>query len=104
MEDEKLERIALLATITGLILIIILMPKYEAVDAHHLTENDNKAYLEGTITRKSYNEETGWSYLEINTCKNTKSFHKGEIPREEGEIIYIQGTYQDNVFSIKKYK
>jgi len=104
VKDNELERIALIATIIGLILILIMMPKYEPVDAHYLTNDDNNAYLEGTIVKKSYNDETGWSYLEINTCKNTKSFYNGEIPLQEKEKIHIQGTYQNNVFNIKKYK
>jgi hypothetical protein len=104
MKDEQLERIALIATISGLLLILLLMPKYEAVDAHYLTEDENKAYLKGTITRKTYNNESGWSYAEIETCRNTKSFYEGEIEKETGEEIHIQGSYHDNKFSIKTYK
>ena len=80
------------------------MPKYEAVDAHYLTENDNNAFLEGTIKRKNYNEESGWSFLEIRTYKTTKSFYKGNVTKKEGDTIHIKGSYHEGTFSIKEYK
>lgn len=104
MKDSELERIALIAIIAGLLLILIVMPKYEAIDAHYLTEDDNKAFLEGRIQRKSYGEESGWSVLEIKTEKTTTSFYEGKINKEEGEKIYIKGSYHDGTFTIKEYK
>lgn len=104
MKDEELERLALLATIAGLILIIIIMPKYEFVDAHYLTENDNKAFLEGTINKKTYSEETGWSAIEITTKKTTTSFYEGKINKEEGDTIHLKGNYHEGTFTIKEYK
>ena len=104
MEDTQLERLALLTIIVGLILIMIMMPAYDAVDAHYLQENDNKAFLEGTIQRNSYREESGWSALEIRTEKITTSFYEGKIDKKEGEKIYIKGSYHDETFTIKEYK
>ena len=104
MQEEELERLALLAIIAGLLLVLVIMPKYEYKDAHHLTENDNKAYLEGTINTKRYSEETGWSIIEITTTKTTTSFYKGEINKKEGDTIHIKGSYHEGTFTIKEYK
>ena len=104
MSDEELERLALIATIAGLIIIPIIMPKYEPINAHYLTKDDQHAYIQGTILKKNYNNETNWTRLEINTCKNTTAFIKENIKKEEGEKIYIQGSYTNKVFNIKTYK
>jgi len=104
MNDEILERIALITIILGLILGYILMLDFKPKDAHYLNKEDKNAYLEGTITKKRYNNESGWSMLEIKTCKNTTSFYKGTIQKKEQDKIYIQGTYDGNTFSINKYK
>jgi len=104
MKDETLERIALLTIIAGLILGYILVLDFKPTNAHYLTTEDNNAYLEGIINKKRYNEESGWSMLEITTCKNTTSFYKGEINKNEKDKIYIQGTFDGDKFSINKYK
>jgi len=104
MNDEILERIALVTIILGLILGYILVLDFEPKDAHYLTTEDNNAYLEGTITKKRYNNESGWSMMEIKTCKSTKSFYKGEIKKGEQDKIYIKGTYNGETFIIDNYK
>ena len=80
------------------------MPPYEAADAHYLQEDDNNAFLEGTIRRNTYSEESGWSVLEIKTQKTTTSFYKGKINKDEGDTIHIKGSYYDGTFTIKEYK
>ena len=104
MKDTELERIALLSIIAGLALIILIMPKYEPIDAHYLTTDDNNAFLKGEIIRTSHNEESGWSVLEIKTKKTTTSFYEGKIEKNKGETIHIKGTYRDGKFTIEEYK
>ncbi len=104
MRDDQIERIALISIIAGLLLILIIMPKYEAVDAHYLTENDNNAYLKGTITRKNYNEDSKWSFIEIRSCRDMNSFYEGEINKTQGDEIKVKGSYYEGTFTIEEYK
>ncbi|MFP4567778.1 MAG: hypothetical protein ACLFN8_02440 [Candidatus Woesearchaeota archaeon] len=104
MDDIILERLALLAIIFGLLLVLFLMPKYDFVDAHFLFEDDNKAFLEGEILRLSYSESNGWSFVEIKSCRTFDAFFEGEVNKSLEDTIFIKGSYYDDAFSIKEYK
>lgn len=104
MRDEQLETIALITIILGLTILFFVALNYEKKDAHYLFEDDNNAYLEGTIKRKNHNEETKWTYLEIESCRTIKAFHEGNIEKQTEDTIKIQGTYYNEAFTIKKYE
>lgn len=103
VKDEELEQLALIAIIAGLLLLLIIMPKYEPVDAHYLFDDDNHAFLEGTIMKNSYGE-SGWTFLELRSCRTFDAFFEGEITHEVGNTIHVQGAYFNDAFSIKEFK
>ena len=104
MDDVLLERLALFASLAGLLLIFIIMPKYEPVDAHFLFSDDSNSFLKGNISRISYNNDSGWSFIEIYSCRTFNSFYKGSLDKVRGDVIFVQGSFYNDVFSVENYK
>ncbi len=104
MDDLYLERLALIAIIVGLLVLLFLMPSYEFVDAHYLFEDDNRAFLEGEIKKISFSDESGWSFIEVESCRVMDGFFEGEIDRGVDDVIFIKGSFVDGSFNIDEYK
>ena len=103
MDDLILERLALIAIIIGLLILLFLMP-YEFIDAHYLFEDDNNAFLEGEVKRITYNDESDWSAVEILSCREFTGFFEGKIEKNVGDNIFVKGSYFDDSFNINEYE
>ena len=103
MRDETLELLGLIGILIGMIVAYFLVLDYEPVDAFYFDEDDN-AFIEGTIKRKSYNPDSGWTYLEVYSCREFKAFYEGEILKGEGDEVMVKGRVEKGVLSAESIK
>jgi hypothetical protein len=101
MKDELLESLALVAIILGLGITFFFVLDYEPADVVLVSEDDN-AYVQGIITRKSYNEGSGWTYLEVHACRDVKVFYEGETGYGDGESMRATGAFKDGKMTAEK--
>ena len=99
MNDETLEVISLLTIMFGLVIAFFFVLDYEPVDAFYLNSDDSNAYFSGEIMRKSFNNESGYSHLEIKGCRTFDAFYEGVI-ETEGNISF-SGELREGKFTIK---
>jgi hypothetical protein len=100
VKDETIERLGLISIIIGLATLFYLVLDYEYVDAFYV-EEDERAYYEGFIVEKRFNEDTGWLYLEVEACKSIKAFKEGDIPKDVGDNALIRGSFKNGFFSVE---
>lgn len=102
MNDNSLEILALIAIIFGLIIAFFFVLDYEPTDGFFLNKDDSNIYFSGEVIKKSYNFESGYTFLELNACRTFNAFYEGEIGN--GSKISFSGEYNEGVFSIKQIR
>lgn len=103
MKDKTLETIALILIITGIIILGYIVLTQQQTNIF-FKENTNNGYLQGTLTKKTFSEDSGFSYAEIYSCQQFSGFYEGNINITKGQKISVKGTYDGESLFIDDYK
>jgi len=104
MNDSTLEIISIVSIIAGLILGFILIFDYTPADSFFLEEDDDNAFVEGIILKKSFNYKKNYSSLKIYGCKSFDAYSEKNISKKINESIKIYGSFSDKLFIVEKYE
>jgi hypothetical protein len=100
ISDSLLEIVSLGLIIIGILLCFLFVLDNNPADAFFLVEDDQNAYLKGTVVKTSYNSNTDSTYLKISSCRIFNSYYNGDVSSLQGDVL-IKGTYFEGAFNIE---
>lgn len=104
MKDSTIEIISLVSIIAGLLLGFFIVFDYTPADSFFLEEDDDNAYVEGIILKKSINNKENYSMLIVYGCKTFDVYSEVNISKKINESIILYGSFSDKLFIVEKYK
>lgn len=103
MKDSTLETIALLTITLGLFIAFAFVLDFEPADAHFLDEDENNAFIQGKILENHFSNNSGWSYLKIDSCRIFEAYYEGEVLLEKDSEISVKGSLYDGTFTVEEF-
>ena len=61
-------------------------------------------FFNAYVNKVYFNNNSGWSYLELNGCRTFDAFYNGDLSSFSFSNISVKGSFIDNVFSIASYE
>ncbi len=99
MDDIKLERLALITIIIGLVLANYFVFNGEKIDGFYVDEG--LITLKGSVQDIRVGEE--WSYVKLNACREIEGFYQGNLKISKNDLVVVEGDFDDQILNIRYY-
>lgn len=95
MEDAFIYYISLILVLLALYHGWFALLEYDPTNYFIAKDNDETS-IEGVIMNTHYNNETGFSYLQVYACDYVDVFYNNQIQHEVGDHVKIEGNVFEN--------
>jgi len=99
LSDNTIEILALTTIILGLGALFFFVLDYSPSDAF-LGENNDNSFMKGILLSKK-ELESGYSLLNVYSCKEITALYNGNVSKEINDDVYIEGEFNEGTFYAK---